>query len=286
MAAIRSIYFVIVAAALAAGCQSVQTTEGGVVGVERRQAMLVSSEEVNRAAEQAYQQTLQEAGKKGQLNPDPAMLARVQGISKRLIAQTGVFRADALGWKWETNVIAAKDVNAWCMPGGKMAVYSGLIERLQASDDEIAAVMGHEIAHALREHGRERVSRAVAQSILIDVVSAATGISDTAKDLSQTVLNVTVNLPNSRTHETESDRIGVELAARAGYDPRAAISLWEKMQKLGGGQPPEFLSTHPSHSTRIADLRKYAERVMPLYQAARGSQSLTFGARFAAAAVR
>jgi len=108
-----------------------------------------------------------------------------------------------------------------------------------------------------------------ADRIRSDVVSAATGISDAAKDLSQTVLNVTVNLPNSRTHETESDRIGVELAARAGYDPRAAISLWRKMQGLGGGEPPQFLSTHPSHATRIEDLEKYSERVLPLYEATR-----------------
>ncbi len=254
------------ALALAAGCQTVRTTESGVVGVEREQTMLISSREVNESAARAYQKELGEAGRGGRLNPNPAQVERVRRIAQRLIAQTGAFRSDAPGWSWETNVIGSKDVNAWCMPGGKIAVYTGLIERLQPSDDELAAVMGHEMAHALREHGRERASRAVGQGIAVDVIGAAFGISGIAKDLSQVVLDVTVNLPNSRTHETEADRLGVELAARAGYDPRAAVSLWQKMQGLGGGQPPQFLSTHPSHATRINDLRAYAERVMPLYQ--------------------
>ena len=141
--------------------------------------------------------------------------------------------------------------------------------RLQVSDDELAAVMGHEIAHALREHGRERASQAMAQGLLIGVVGAATGLSGSAQDLSRYVLDLTFNLPNSRQDETEADRIGVELAARAGYEPRAAITLWEKMQKSGGGQPPQWLSTHPSRDTRIADLRLYSERVRPLYESER-----------------
>jgi predicted Zn-dependent protease len=155
------------------------------------------------------------------------------------------------------------------MPGGKIAVYTGLIERLQVTDDELAAVMGHEIAHALREHGRERVSQAQAQGVLIGVVGAVAGVSGPTLDLTRVVVDLTFNLPNSREHEIEADRIGVELAARAGYDPRAAITLWEKMGKAGGGQPPEFLSTHPNHATRISDLRVYASKVMPLYESAR-----------------
>jgi len=257
-----------VAAALVAGCQSVRTTEPGVVGVERGQTMLISSREVNESAARAYQKELREAARAGRLNPNPAQVERVRHIAQRLIAHTGALRGDAPGWNWETNVIGAKDVNAWCMPGGKIAVYTGLIERLQPSDEELAAVMGHEMAHALREHGRERASRAVGQSIAVDVIGAAFGLSGLAKDLSQVVLDVTVSLPNSRTHETEADRLGVELAARAGYDPRAAVSLWQKMQGLGGGRSPQFLSTHPSHATRINDLRVYAEQVMPLYQEA------------------
>lgn len=252
-----------------AACQTVQTTQPGVVGVQRTQQMLVSSAEINASAEKAYQQEVSGAAKKGQVNRDAAQVERVRRISQRLIPQTAAFRADAPGWKWETNVITAKEVNAWCMPGGKMAVYSGLIERLQPTDDELAAVMGHEIAHALREHGRERVSQAQAQGMIIGVIGAAAGVSGTTLDLTRVVVDLTFNLPNSREHEIEADRIGVELAARAGYDPRAAITLWEKMGKAGGGQPPEFLSTHPNHATRISDLRVYSAKVMPLYEAAR-----------------
>lgn len=252
-----------------AACQTVQTTQPGAVGVDRKQAMLVSSEEVNASAAKAYDQVLAAADKKGQVNKDPALLARVRAVSKRLIPQTAVFRADAPGWSWEVNVISSKELNAWVMPGGKVAFYSGLIERLKMTDDEIAAVMGHEIAHALREHGRERTSQAMAQGLALSILGAVAGVSRSGMDLTQLVLDVTLNLPNSRLHETEADRIGVELAARAGYDPRAAITVWEKMSRLAEGGPPEILSTHPAPATRIADLGVYAARVMPLYEQAR-----------------
>jgi predicted Zn-dependent protease len=155
------------------------------------------------------------------------------------------------------------------MPGGKIAVYTGLIDRIKPSDDELAAVMGHEIAHALREHGRERASQAAGQSVAAGVIGAAIGMGSLGTDMTSTVLNITFGLPNSRLHETEADRIGVELAARAGYDPRAAITLWQKMGQLGGGQPPQFLSTHPSNESRQQDLLVYAQRVMPLYEQAK-----------------
>jgi predicted Zn-dependent protease len=261
--------FLVLVSLLAAGCQSASTTQPGTVGVDRKQNMLVSAESVNQSAAKAYAQVLGEARKKGALNSDRGYMQRVREIAGRLILQTGAFRNDAPGWKWEVNVITSKEVNAWCMPGGKMAVYTGLIERLQPTDDEIAAVMGHEIAHALREHGRERASQAMFQSIGISVVGAALGFGGVAQDLTQAVIDVTFNLPNSRGDEQEADRIGVELAARAGYDPRAAVTLWEKMSKTGGSQPPQFLSTHPSHGTRIEDLKGYSAKVMPLFEAAR-----------------
>ncbi|HEU4644572.1 MAG TPA: M48 family metallopeptidase [Burkholderiales bacterium] len=248
-------------------CQSVQTTQPGAVGVDRKQSMMVSSEDVNASAAKAYQQLIAGATQKGQVNRDAAQVARVRAVAQRLIRVTGTFRPDAPGWKWETNVISSKDVNAWVMPGGKIAVYTGLLERLQPTDDELAAVMGHEIAHALREHGRERVSQAQGQGLVIGVLGAIAGVSRTGMDLTALMVDLTLNKPNSREHEVEADRVGVELAARAGYDPRGAVSLWEKMAKLGGGQPPEFLSTHPSPSNRIADLKAYSAKVMPLYQA-------------------
>jgi predicted Zn-dependent protease len=252
-----------------AACQTVQTTQPGVVGVERPQSMMISSAEVNAGAAKAYQQLVTGATKKGAVNRDGAQVERVRRIAQRLIPRTGVFRLDAPGWAWETNVISSEEVNAWCMPGGKIAVYTGLIERLHPTDDELAAVMGHEIAHALREHGRERVSQAQAQGMIIGVIGAVAGVSRAGMDLTSVIADLTLNKPNSREHETEADRIGVELAARAGYDPRGAISLWEKMGRLGGGQPPEFLSTHPSAATRIADLKVYSAKVLPLYEAAR-----------------
>jgi predicted Zn-dependent protease len=257
-----------VSAALGAGCQTVETTQAGAVGVNRQQQMLVSSEEMNAGAEKAYAQLLAQAKAKNALDTDPAQVQRVQTIVKRLIPQTAVFRKDALGWKWDFHVLSSKDVNAFCMPGGKIAVYSGFLQSLNPTDDELAAVLGHEISHALREHSREQASQQMAQQLGIQVVGALAGLSGTTMSLSQMALDVTFNLPHSRQDEQEADRIGVELAARAGYDPRAAVNLWEKMQKLGGSQPPQMLSTHPSNESRIADLKVYSEKVVPLYQQA------------------
>ncbi|OGA89783.1 MAG: peptidase M48 [Betaproteobacteria bacterium RIFCSPLOWO2_12_FULL_66_14] len=269
---IRS-FTVIAAATLCAsmlpGCQTVQTTQPGAVGVDRTQRFVVSEKEINQASEKAYAQVMQEAQKKGALNRNPAQVERVRRIANRLIPAAGAFRKDALGWKWEANVISSNEVNAWAMPGGKMAVYTGIIEKLNLTDDELAAIMGHEIAHALREHGRERASQQVVQSTVVSVGAAILGVGDLGVQLTQAVLDVTLNLPHSRTDEIEADRIGVELAARGGFDPRAAVSLWEKMGKAGGARGPEFLSTHPSPENRLADLRAYSEKVMPLYQAQR-----------------
>ena len=257
------------AVSLVAGCQTVETTKAGAVGVERQQRMLVSAEQVREGAAQAYAQMMEQANAKGALNRNAKQVERVRTIAKRLVEVSDSFREDADEWKWQANVISSDQINAWAMPGGKVAVYTGLIEKLDVTDDELAAVMGHEIAHALREHGRERASQAMAQGMALSVLGAVAGVSGSTLDLSQLVLDLTFNLPNSRTHETEADRIGVELAARAGYDPRAAISLWKKMQKASGGQPPQFLSTHPSHEDRIDDLQKYAAKVQPLYRKAR-----------------
>jgi predicted Zn-dependent protease len=254
---------------LSAGCQTVQTTRGGTVGIERGQTMLVSSAEMNKAAEQSYKQVLDQARAKGQLNSDAAQLKRLRAISARLVPHTGAFRNDAPGWNWEVNLITSKDLNAWCMPGGKIAFYTGLIDKLELDDAEIAAVMGHEVAHALREHARERASRQMATGLGISVASAALGLGKGGTDLAKLVTDLTLLRPHSRLHETEADRIGVELAARAGYDPRAAVRVWQKMSKNSDGQPPEWLSTHPSHQTRLQDLEVYAARVMPLYEKAK-----------------
>lgn len=252
-----------------AGCQTVQTTRGGTVGVDREQRMFVSAAQVDGAAREQYAAVLKESNKKGQLNSDPVLVKRVRDIADRLIPHTAVFRDDAVKWKWEVNVITSPQVNAWCMPGGKIAVYTGLIEKLKITDDELAAVVGHEIGHALREHARERMSRAAPVAIGAQVLGALYGQG--AADLGGLFGQAFFVLPNSRENEQESDRVGVELAARAGYDPRAAITLWRKMGGQGGEQPPQFLSTHPSHETRIRDLEGYSQRVMPLYEKAKRS---------------
>lgn len=257
---------------LLAGCTTVETTAGGAIGIDRKQRMsaLVSEEELQSGAVKAYAEVVTKEKAEGDLNADPKMTARVQAIARRIIPHTGVFRPDAPKWKWEVNVIQSDELNAWCMPGGKIAFYSGIITKLNLTDAEIAAIMGHEIAHALREHARERASEQATTGLVIGVGSAILGAGQAGSDLTQMAYHAVFGLKHSRLHETEADRIGVELAARAGYDPRAAITLWEKMGKAsGGGGTPEFLSTHPSPETRTADLRDYAARVMPLYQSAR-----------------
>lgn len=250
-------------------CETVQTTQGGAVGVDRKQSMLVSSQEMEAQSSKEYAQVLAEAKGKGLLNRNAAQTQRVKAIANRLIPQTGVFRPDALKWNWEVNVLTSDDTNAWCMPGGKIAVYTGLIEKLKITDDELAAVMGHEIAHALREHARERASQQVGANFAISIGSALLGLGDVGQQGGQYLYMGLMGLPNSRANETEADRIGVELAARGGYDPKAAVTLWQKMSKLGGEEPMKFMSTHPSSADRIADLTVYAQRVDPLYQQTR-----------------
>lgn len=248
-----------------AACQTEQTTQGGAVGVDRKQRMLVSAEQLDQAALKQYGELIAEEKKQNNLNRDPAQVARVRKISNRLIAQTSAFRTDAAKWQWEVNVLNSAEVNAWCMPGGKIAVYSGLIEKLKVTDDELAAVIGHEISHALREHARERASGQMVAGSVISIGSALLGVGSLGQQGAEYAYMGVIGLPNSREHEREADRIGVELAALAGYDPRAAITLWQKMGKVGGSAPPTFLSTHPSSTQRSADLAVYAQRVMPLY---------------------
>lgn len=254
-----------------AGCQTVETTQPGAVGVTRQQHMAVSSDEVNASAEKQYAQMMAEAKQKNALDRDPAQVERVKRIVSRLIPQTTAFRPDAAKWPWEFHVITTDEVNAWCMPHGKIAVYTGLLQKIQPTDDELAAVLGHEMAHALREHTREQISQQMGTQTVLGIAGALFGLGDTAQNLGALAANVTIGLPKSRTDETEADRIGLELAARAGYDPHAAVALWEKMQKLaGGGSTPQFLSTHPSDASRIADVKQYADKLTPLYTAAKG----------------
>jgi len=267
----RSVAALLVLAGLAA-CQQVRTTDGGAIGVERKQTMvsLLSNEQVNQMAAQSYADTLSKAGKEGRLNSDVKATRRVRAIADRLIPQVAVFRRDALSWQWEVNVETSPELNAYCAPGGKIMFYTGIIEKLKLSDDEIAAIMGHEMAHALREHGRERMSEAYAKQMGLQLLSAFTkGKYDQYMGMADQVSAIAISLPHSRTHESEADAIGLELSARAGYDPRAAISLWNKMSEASEGQPPQFLSTHPSNQTRINNMQSLMPTVLPLYETAR-----------------
>ncbi len=261
------------AALLLSGCQSVNTTSGGAVGIERKQYMfsMLSSQEVDQMYAQSYQKTVGEASSKGVLDKSSNEARRVQLIADRLIAQTPTFRPDAAQWKWEVNLIKSDELNANCGPGGKIIFYTGLIDRLNLTDDEIAAIMGHEIAHALREHGREAMSKAYGIEMAKQGAGALLGLGQDTMALADTVANYGMTLPNSRANENEADLIGLELAARAGYNPNAAITLWNKMSKVSEGAPPEFMSTHPASSSRIAALQAAIPKVMPLYEQARKS---------------
>ena len=251
-----------------AGCAT--TTQGGAVGADRKQLLLVSSGEMNNMAAQSYNKLTSEAAGKHALNTDPVLTQRVQRIAARIEPQTKVFRSDAPAWKWEVNVVSSDELNAFCMPGGKIVFYSGLITRLDLTDDEIAVVMGHEIAHALREHSREQLSQAIAAQTAIGVGAALLGLGGGTSDLANVAYESLVATKFSRDDESEADRIGLELSARAGYDPRAGVSLWQKMMKASqGGKPPEFLSSHPAEASRVQQIEALMPVVMPLYEEAR-----------------
>lgn len=234
-------------------------------------ADLVSAEQLERQAALQYDQMRERAASQRALAPEGhPKLVRLQNIAKRLLPHAARYNDRASQWRWEVSLIGSQALNAFAMPGGKIAFYTGIIERLQLSDDEIAFIMGHEIAHALREHGRERQSKAmIAQGLTIgaSILSQVMGYGDIGGQVARGVSNVTM-LKFSRDDESEADLLGMDLSARAGFDPRAGISLWEKMSSASNGQgtPPQWLSTHPSHESRIADIRKALPKVMPIYE--------------------
>lgn len=252
----------VVAALLAAslaGCES-----NPVSG--RKQLVLVSEEQAQASSAQAYATTLSEAQKKGKLSSDAALNNRIKRITDRLIAEAKLMYPPSRDWNWSVAVINEPTLNAWCMPGGKMAIYTGIINKLNLNDNEIAQIMGHEISHALLGHGRERMSRALATQggLLLGSIVAGQDLSALGP-----VADIALTLPNSREAESEADRYGIELAARSGYDPHAAVRLWEKMGAASGNGPPQFLSTHPAPANRIQVLTALVPQMMPIYQKAR-----------------
>lgn len=266
---IQSFVTVLVSACLVVACTS--TSRPGVVGVERTQFMMISAAQIDRISASSFEQQAKAAQKKNILITSGPQYERLKTIANRLIPQTAVFRDDTHAWNWGLQLIDSPMVNATCAPGGRITFYTGIINKLNLTDDEIAAIMGHEIAHAVREHGREQVSQALAQNVFSNVALATAGPGSAKSiDAANQIMQYVLVLPNSRQNEKEADAIGLEIAARGGYDPRAAITLWEKMSKESKGKnPPEFLSTHPSNQNRIKELSALMPRVMPLYEAAK-----------------
>jgi len=235
----------------------------------RKQLMLVSEQQAIAASRQAYVQEVGKYKQAGKLVTDPRLLERVEAITGRLVAQAVKMRPDSARWDWSVALIDdPKTVNAWCMAGGRMALYTGLLRQVDPTDDELAQVMAHEIAHALANHSAERMSVAMASQAGVIAAGVLSDKPGQAMATAAVAAQLAVNLPNSRAAETEADRIGIELAARAGFDPRAAATLWQKMALVGGGKaPPAFLSTHPSDQQRQQRLGALASKMMPYYQA-------------------
>ena len=231
----------------------------------RSQLLIISEESAISQSAQAYAQTMNEYAEKGQLSKDQALIGRVNKITGRLIYEALIMRPDTRNWKWSMKVIDdPKTVNAWSMAGGRMALYTGLVEKIKPTDDELAQVLAHEIAHALAKHTAEKMSVAMASSLGVLAVAVATDNQNIATGASAAAL-VAITLPNSRTAESEADQIGLELAAKAGYNPHAAVTLWQKMNKESGGSSFDFLSTHPSSGKRIERLDSLIPGVMPFY---------------------
>jgi predicted Zn-dependent protease len=255
-------------AALPAWAQQKTTTEEGLrrdVGKESNFTKLVSAEQVEAAAQKQYAQMLTQAQQQKALAPDShPQVERLRYIAQRLIPSTDEWNARAKQWKWEVNLLGSKDLNAFCMPGGKIAFYFGILSQLQLSDDEVATIMGHEMAHALREHARERMGKTAATRLGAGALSALLGlgnVGDAALNMGAQMLT----LKFSREDESEADIVGMDLAARGGFDPAAGVTLWQKMMAANKGAPPPFLSTHPAGATRIKDIESKLGKVTPIY---------------------
>ena len=256
--------FLLAAGATAAGSALAQVDVGSSSSLRK----LVPAETLEHSARQQYSQVIGEARTKGALAPDDyPQLLRLRTIAKKLIPHTSPWNERSRSWRWEVNLIGSKQINAWCMPGGKIAFYTGILDQLKLNDDEVAMIMGHEMAHALREHARERLAKSQATSIGLSIASQLLGLGslgDVAANLGTQLLT----LKYSRDDETESDLVGLEIAARGGYKPEASVSLWQKMQAASGNGSPSFLSTHPSGANRIQELQANLPKVQHLYEQA------------------
>lgn len=250
----------------AGGPAAAQAREGVDVGKNSAFSNLVPADQVESSSAEQYAKMLQQASEQGALaGKDHPQLKRLRAIAAKIIPHALQWNPRAANWRWEVNLIGSKQINAFCMPGGKIAFYTGILDQLKLSDDEVAMVMGHEVAHALREHARERMGKSAATNIGASLLTQMLGLGQ----IGQTVTNYgaqLLTLQFSRDNESEADLVGMELAARAGYDPRAGVTLWQKMSAANKGAPPQWLSTHPSGTTRIGDIEANLPKVMPLYE--------------------
>ncbi|WP_426341309.1 M48 family metallopeptidase [Pseudoduganella sp. S-14] len=240
-----------------------------------RLRVFADEQEMDQQSKLQYSQLLNEAKQKEALVPesDP-QVKRLRAIAARIVPNAQRWNPSAANWQWEVNLLNSDQVNAFCMPGGRIAFFTGILTKLNLTDDEVAMVMGHEIAHALREHARKRAVQSTAVSLASKlggaVLSSYLGIDPRITDAGANVAGQLTVMKFSRGDETESDLVGIDLAARAGYDPRAGIALWQKMGAVNAQQPMEFLSTHPSGNSRIQDMQKQMPLVLPVYARVRG----------------
>lgn len=243
------------------GCVGSTTSNSSTT--DRTQIMLISEQEINTSAAQEYDKVIAQAKAQKALNTNAKQTKRVKNIANKLIAKASIYRPDSKKWDWEVNVINSDEVNAWCMPGGKIAVYTGLINTVKPTDDELAVVISHEIAHALREHSREQMSAEYAKQGALNI-AAMFGVDQTKLAIGDAISNIGFSLPFSRSHETEADELGLELMNAAGYDTDAAASLWKKMMAASGGSSnalENLLSTHPSNDDRIENLTELSAKL-------------------------
>ena len=254
----------------AAGAAALPVAAQVDVGKSSAMRQLVPAEQLETSATQQYDQMLAQAKAKRALAPDNhPQLIQLRAIAQRIIPYAQQWNSRAGSWRWEVNLIGSKQINAFCMPGGKIAFYTGILDQLKLTDDEIAMVMGHEMAHALREHARERIAKSQATSIGLSLGAQLLGLGELG-NMAANLGTQLLTLKFSRSDESEADLVGLELAARAGYDPQAAVSLWQKMGQATGNGGIGFLSTHPTGPDRIRELEQNVPRVEGLYRAARG----------------